>query len=71
MEWWKSNILGTASDTRSYYALTGGINYKAHANVTVRPEIRYNWTPSEERYESDYGVEFNQTVFGIDAIFTF
>jgi Putative beta-barrel porin-2, OmpL-like. bbp2 len=71
MEWWKSDFQSAGPDNRSYYELTGGINYKPHANVIVRPEIRYNWTPAEDAYENDWGVDFNQTVFGIDAIFTY
>jgi len=72
MEWWKSDFNSVSdADMRSYYELTGGINYKPHANVIVRPEVRYNWTPSEDAYFADWGVDFNQTVFGIDAIFTY
>ena len=35
MEWWKSNRL--TGEMTSYYELTGGINYRPHANVTFRP----------------------------------
>lgn len=71
MEWWKSNFYSATSDQRSYYEVTGGINYRPQANVVIRPEIRYNWTPSENAYANDWGVDFNQTVFGVDAVFTF
>jgi hypothetical protein len=27
----------------NYYNLTGGVNWKPHANLTVRPEVRYDW----------------------------
>jgi len=27
----------------NYYELTWGLNWKPHANVIVRPEIRYDW----------------------------
>ena len=30
----------------NYWEMTAGINYKPHANVTIRPEIRYDWFDS-------------------------
>jgi hypothetical protein len=70
MEWWKSNTV--TGDASSFYELTGGINYKPHANVVVRPEIRYNWAPGDEAAANALGVsDFNNTVFGIDAVVTF
>jgi hypothetical protein len=65
MEWWKSNTV--TGEATSFYELTGGVNYKPHANVVVRPEIRYNWTPAE----ANVGDNFNNTVFAIDAVVTF
>ncbi len=63
MEWWKSDqITGEAT---SFYELTGGLNYRPHANVVVRPEIRYDWSPTE--FDPDY----NRGIFGVDAILTF
>jgi hypothetical protein len=69
-EWWKSNnvVLG---DDISFYEIAGGINYKPHANVVVRPELRYDWTPAADVVNADQGVRYNNTWFGIDAIFTF
>jgi hypothetical protein len=65
-EWWKSNsFTGTAT---SFQGITGGINYRPHANVVVRPELRYNWTNESQANLTE---DFNQTVFGIDAIFTY
>jgi hypothetical protein len=69
MEWWKANTF--TDDTISYYAITGGVNYKPHANLVLRPEVKYNWSPANEAYEADNGEDFNQTLFGIDAILTF
>ncbi len=63
LEWWKSNGI-------SYYEATGGVNLRAHANVVVRPEIRYDWTPTT----TDPNVAYaggNRTTFGIDAIATY
>jgi hypothetical protein len=67
LEWWKS-------DGNSVYGATAGINVKPHANVTIRPEVRYDWSPA--------GVSANfpalgqsprqsGTTLSVDAIFTF
>lgn len=66
MEWWKSNGV-VENDSISFYELTGGLNYKPHANVIIRPEFRYQWAPAEDAV----GFDFNRDIFGIDAIFTF
>lgn len=63
VEWLKTNHEG---EHISFYELTGGVNYRPHANVVIRPEIRYDWSPSTE-FDPDY----NREIFGIDAIFTF
>ncbi len=71
MEWWKGDTItgfephnGTlpASGSHSYYEWTTGINVRPNANVVVRPEIRYDWSPA---------VNYDEWVFGMDAIFTF
>jgi hypothetical protein len=70
MEWWKSNTV--TGESQSFYELTGGLNYKAHANLVIRPEIRYNWTPGNEAAQAALDTpDFNNTVFSIDAIVTF
>jgi hypothetical protein len=52
--------------------LTYGFNYKANANIIVRPEIRYDWTPSEDSVADAQGKDdFNKVIFGVDAIVTF
>lgn len=56
---------GTDSDT---YALTLGLNHKPHANVTVRPEIRFDWDDDQVVGLEDGD---DQTTFGVDTIFTF
>ncbi len=50
------------------YALTLGANYKPHANVVVRPEIRWDW--DDDQY---IGLEDgdDQTTFGVDTVITF
>jgi hypothetical protein len=63
-EWWKSDqVTGEAS---SFYEITGGVNYRAHANLVFRPEIRYDWTPSDEAADLE-----NRTIFAVDAVFTY
>ena len=56
---------GVDSDT---YALTFGVNHRPHANVTIRPEVRFDWDDDNVVGLED-GTE--QTTFGIDTIFTF
>ncbi|TWU56070.1 outer membrane beta-barrel protein [Rubripirellula reticaptiva] len=65
-EWWNADLAaGNASDV---YALTLGANYKPHANVMVRPEIRWDWDDDQIAGLEDGS---DQTTFGIDTIFTF
>jgi hypothetical protein len=54
-EWWKAG--GVSS-----YEVTGGVNWIPHANFRMRPEIRHQWTPA---------TQYDETIFGIDAILTF
>ena len=56
----------------NYYAATVGANYKPHANVIVRPELRYDWADVEAGAQPfDSGAEDEQFSGGIDVIFTF
>ncbi len=66
-EWWKSDGIVAADDSTSVYGLTYGLNYRPHANVVLRPEVRHNWLPAE----TAFGAEFDQTVFGVDCILTY
>lgn len=70
VEWWKA-------DGQSLYEMAYGINYKPMANLLLRPEVRYNWTPNENlpgvlpavgSAANDYD---DNLIFGIDAIVTF
>jgi hypothetical protein len=64
-EWWKN-------DGVDIYGLTYGVNYRPHANLVFRPEIRHNWAANEAEANAFYGTgEFDQTVFGMDMIFTY
>ena len=52
-------------ESTSYNELTGGLNYQANANLVIRPEIRYDWSPT------DFPGDYNRAIFGIDAVLTF
>jgi hypothetical protein len=71
-EWWKSNQV-TGQDA-SFYELTYGFNYKANANLMIRPEVRYDWTPGENAVvnaPNQNGNFYDKVIFGIDAVLTF
>ncbi len=51
------------------YALTLGINHQPNANVTIRPEIRWDW--DDNGVVGLAGGDDDQTTFGVDTIFTF
>jgi hypothetical protein len=69
-EWWKSNQV--TGQNASFYEMTAGVNYKASANLLVRPEVRYDWCPGQEAAENALNVDFyNRVEVGIDAIYTY
>ncbi len=55
VEWWKR-------DGQSINAATFGLNYRPHANLVLRPELKHEWVP---------GLNFDQTIFGMDMIVTY
>ena len=73
-EWWKN-------DGTSVYALTGGLNIKPHSQVTIRPEVKYDWSPGGQvaadgrnGFNTAGGTVLNgseETTFSVDVIFTF
>ena len=58
LEWWSTDAGGAGSE--DFFGATFGANYRPHANIIFRPEVRYDDTPTGD-----------QTTFGMDAIFTF
>jgi hypothetical protein len=81
-EWWnvdEDSVLtgGTqgAVGNSDVYALTAGLNYKPHANVIVRPEVRYDWVQDDGATGRGIAAlengEGDQFTFGMDTIFTF
>ena len=65
-EWWKANGV-------SYYEATAGVNIKPCANFVIRPEVRYQWSPTVERGGANpAGLPTDDgAIFGVDAILTF
>jgi hypothetical protein len=66
MEWWK--VEGS-----SVNAFTVGLNVKPHANVTIRPEWRYDWSPGGQTnngLQTGNGSQSDGT-FAVDAVITF
>ena len=69
-QWWKN-------DGTSVYAITGGLNIKPHSQITIRPELKYDWSPGGTVAAVD-GVGgavlaggSNASTFSVDVIFTF
>ena len=56
-------------DGSELFNQTVGINYKPHANVTLRPEVR--WINDIDQRGVNEGAAKNKTIFGMDAILTF
>lgn len=64
-EWWKANGV-------SIYDFTAGLNVHAHANLLIRPEWRYRWSPTLNNVDAaDDTFNFEQGIFAVDAILTF
>ena len=75
-EWYENEGVYTApGETAQIYALTLGLNYKPHANLIVRPEIRWDWVDNNAAViAAGNAVVENgndQATFGIDTIFLF
>ncbi len=53
--------------------MTAGVNVRPHANVVIRPELRYQWAPTVERGGANPAglPSGNSAIFGVDAILTF
>ncbi|WP_146529859.1 porin [Novipirellula artificiosorum] len=66
-----------ASEDFDVYALTLGVNVRPHANVVVRPEIRYDWVYGNRDWLAAIGDPLlqdnanTQTTFGIDTVITY
>jgi hypothetical protein len=66
-EWWNRE---NATNTADLYAMTFGLNHRPHANVVIRPELRFDWDNNGTSGLLAGGSR-DQTTFGIDGIVTF
>ncbi|MEL7499309.1 MAG: outer membrane beta-barrel protein [Planctomycetota bacterium] len=62
LEWWKSDRF-FGGPTRSTYGFTMGANYRANSNLTIRPELRFDWGAA--------AVSPGEGIVAIDAVMTF
>ena len=71
VEWWKGDVVTgyaphravlPAAGSLSYYAATMGLNIRLIEALIFRPEVRYDWSPT---------ADYDQSYFGIDAIWSF
>ena len=73
-EWYQSEGVYTPVGVNAdIYALTMGVNYRPHANLVIRPEVRFDWVDGNTQTGggiTQSGAD-NQTTFGIDGIVTF
>ena len=85
-EWWNvdsasqgfyGNDVAPFQGDYDIYALTLGMNVRPHANLVVRPEIRWDWVDGNRDQLAIAGFDIlednadRQTTFGIDTIITF
>lgn len=62
--------------TGNYYEITLGLNWKPQANITIRPEVRWDWfdgqgLPYDSRNGGLSGTQSRQFTGGMDFILTF
>ncbi|MEL6896916.1 MAG: outer membrane beta-barrel protein, partial [Planctomycetota bacterium] len=74
-EWWqyRDTVAGGENDVVD---LTFGVNYKPHANVLIRPEVRWDWdnnaaSAAANNLNVNENANETQTTFGIDTIILF
>ena len=76
-EWYENEGVYTdPGATAHIYQWTLGLNYRPHANLIVRPEIRWDWVSQNDAVLAAGNTvlengDDDQTTFGIDTIFTF
>lgn len=72
-----AGLAALATGDYDIFALTLGLNYKPHANVTIRPEVRWDWVDGSTTNLAIAditlleGNDDRQTTFGVDTIFVF
>ncbi len=55
----------------NYFSLTGGVNYAPTANLSVRPELRWDFTSDAARPAFNDGRKNNQLLLGCDVIWRY
>jgi hypothetical protein len=70
------SVVNGASFAGNFYEITLGLNWKPNLNVTIRPEIRYDWyqgpaSPITGLLPFGDGEHSAQGMFAVDGIFTF
>jgi hypothetical protein len=75
IEWFRDNdgVRVIAGNVGDYNEMAAGINYKPHANIMLRPEIRYDWYNGTTAGGNpfDDGNATTQLSGGFDVIMTF
>jgi hypothetical protein len=72
-----SNGLRPVSFPGNFYEITAGLNWKPNLNVTLRPEVRYDWSDAVGTAGAttvlpyNAGASASQFLFAVDAILTF
>ncbi len=67
--------LGAPGFAGNFYDLTLGLNWRPHANWTVRPEVRWDWYDGTRnlagQFPFDAGNQRDQFTFAVDVLTTF
>ena len=71
VEWFRDDDGERIGDAGNYYGLTWGLNYRPHANIVFRPELRYDWYADGTGHPFNNGQDSDQLSGGFDMIFTF
>jgi hypothetical protein len=76
--WIGSNTAGWAGGpgfSGDFFELTAGLNWRPHPNVTLRPEVRYDWYEGSRDLQGNLpfndGLGVDQFTFATDLIVTF
>ena len=75
-EWFRDDdgVRVVPGNAGNYFEMATGVNWKPHANVMVRPELRYDWYQGPVAAGSNpfnNGNATSQLSGGCDVIFTF
>jgi hypothetical protein len=64
--------LATGPFEGDFYAITLGANWKPNDNVTIRPELRFDWFEGQAGANPfDGGAENDQTTAAVDVVIAF